>query len=74
MLHGDDRKRSREQLNCADPMLPVITNGSRNFAHAIAKEMGLPDFSVEGLWLAAYVYDISLVNMPVLASFRIPDS
>jgi response regulator RpfG family c-di-GMP phosphodiesterase len=34
------------------------------FAHAIAKEMGLPDFSVEGLWLAAHVYDISLVNMP----------
>ena len=35
------------------------------FAHTIAKEMGLPDFSVEGLWLAAHVYDISLVNMPV---------
>ena len=35
------------------------------FAHAIAKEMGLPDLSVEGLWLAAHVYDISLVNMPV---------
>jgi response regulator RpfG family c-di-GMP phosphodiesterase len=34
------------------------------FAHAVAKEMGLPDFSVEGLWLAAHVYDISLVNMP----------
>ena len=35
------------------------------FAHGIAREMGLPDFSVEGLWLAAHVYDISLVNMPV---------
>ncbi|MCK9195849.1 MAG: response regulator [Syntrophales bacterium] len=35
------------------------------FAHAIAKEMGLPDFSVEGLWLSAQVYDISLVNMPM---------
>jgi putative two-component system response regulator len=35
------------------------------FTHAIAKEMGLPDFSVEGLRMAAYVYDISLVNMPV---------
>jgi response regulator RpfG family c-di-GMP phosphodiesterase len=34
------------------------------FAHAIAKEMGLPDSSVEGLWLAAHVYDIGLVNMP----------
>ncbi|MDD2301943.1 MAG: response regulator [Eubacteriales bacterium] len=35
------------------------------FAHAIAKEMGLPDSMVEGLWFAAHVYDISLVNMPV---------
>jgi len=35
------------------------------FSNAIAKEMELPDFSVEGLWLAAHVYDISLVNMPV---------
>jgi HD-GYP domain-containing protein (c-di-GMP phosphodiesterase class II) len=34
-------------------------------AHGIAKEMGFSDFSVEGLWLAAHVYDISLVNMPV---------
>ena len=34
-------------------------------AHGIAKEMGFTDFSAEGLWLAAHVYDISLVNMPV---------
>jgi HD-GYP domain-containing protein (c-di-GMP phosphodiesterase class II) len=34
-------------------------------AYGITKEMGLPDFSSEGLWLAAHVYDISLVNMPV---------
>jgi response regulator RpfG family c-di-GMP phosphodiesterase len=33
-------------------------------AHGIAKETGLSDFSAEGLWLAAHVYDISLVNMP----------
>jgi putative two-component system response regulator len=33
-------------------------------AHGIAKEMGLSDFLAEGLWLAAHVYDISLVNMP----------
>jgi HD-GYP domain-containing protein (c-di-GMP phosphodiesterase class II) len=32
--------------------------------HGIAKEMGLPDSSAEGLWLAAHVYDISLMNMP----------
>ena len=31
----------------------------------IANEIGLTGFSVEGLLLAAYVYDISLVNMPV---------
>lgn len=34
-------------------------------AHGIATEMGLPDLTAEGLWLAAHVYDISLVNMPV---------
>lgn len=33
--------------------------------HGIAKEMGFSDFSAEGLWLAAHVYDISLVNMPL---------
>jgi len=35
------------------------------FAHAIATEMGLSDFSIEGLWLAAHVYDISFVNIPI---------
>jgi response regulator RpfG family c-di-GMP phosphodiesterase len=35
------------------------------FARAIANEMGLTDFSLEGLLLAANVYDVSLVNMPV---------
>jgi response regulator RpfG family c-di-GMP phosphodiesterase len=34
-------------------------------AHGIAKEMGLSDFSAEGLWLAAHDYDISFVNMPI---------
>lgn len=34
-------------------------------AHGIAKEMGLSDFSAEGLWLAAHVYDIGLVDTPV---------
>jgi len=34
------------------------------FAYALAKEMGLTDSSLEGLWLAAHVYDISIVNMP----------
>ncbi len=35
------------------------------FTHAIAMEMGLSDFSIEGACLAAYVYDIGLVSMPV---------
>jgi response regulator RpfG family c-di-GMP phosphodiesterase len=35
------------------------------FTHAIAREMGLLDFSIEGACLAAYVYDIGLVSMPV---------
>ena len=34
-------------------------------ARGIAKEMGFSDSSAEGVWLAAHVYDISLVNMPV---------
>jgi putative two-component system response regulator len=36
------------------------------FTHAIAGEMGLPDHPlIEGACLAAYVYDIGLVSMPV---------
>ncbi len=35
------------------------------FTHAVAREMGIPDFSIEGACLAAYVYDIGLVSMPV---------
>jgi response regulator RpfG family c-di-GMP phosphodiesterase len=34
------------------------------YARAITGKMGLSDFSVEGLRLAAHVYDISLVTMP----------
>lgn len=35
------------------------------FAGAIARKMGLSDFSVEGTCLAAYVYDIGLVCIPL---------
>jgi response regulator RpfG family c-di-GMP phosphodiesterase len=45
------------------PYAPGHHQRVAEFAHAIAKEMELPDPSVEGLWLAAHVYDISLVNM-----------
>lgn len=33
-------------------------------AQAIAREMKLADLWLDGLWLAAYVYDISFMNMP----------
>jgi response regulator RpfG family c-di-GMP phosphodiesterase len=35
------------------------------FAQAIARKMGLSDFSVEGTCLAAYVYDVGLVCIPL---------
>ena len=47
------------------PYAPGHHRRVAEFMHAIAREMGLPDFSVEGIWLAAYVYDIGLVSMPV---------
>ena len=52
-------------IELSGPYAPGHHRRVAEFAHAIAKEMGLPDFSGEGLWLAAHVYDISLVNMPV---------
>jgi len=35
------------------------------FVQAIAREMRLADFSIEGACLAAYVYDIGLTSMPI---------
>ncbi len=46
------------------PYTPGHHQRVAEFTRAIANEMGLTDFSMEGLLLAAYVYDISLVNMP----------
>jgi response regulator RpfG family c-di-GMP phosphodiesterase len=46
------------------PYAPGHHQRVAEFTHAIALEMGLADFPVEGLWLAAHVYDISLANMP----------
>jgi response regulator RpfG family c-di-GMP phosphodiesterase len=40
------------------------------FTHAISKEMGLADSSIEGACFAAYVYDIGLVSMPVSMQHR----
>ena len=47
------------------PYAPGHHRRVAELTQAIAREMGLSDFSVEGLLLAAYVYDIGLVNMPV---------
>lgn len=35
------------------------------FAQAIARKMGLSDFSIDGTCLAAFVYDIGLVSVPL---------
>jgi response regulator RpfG family c-di-GMP phosphodiesterase len=47
------------------PYAPGHHRRIAEFAHAIAREMGLSDFSIEGACLAAYVYDIGLVCMPL---------
>jgi putative two-component system response regulator len=47
------------------PYAPGHHQRLAKLAQAIAKEMGLSDFSMEGLLLAAYVYDLGLVSMPV---------
>jgi len=57
-------KAFSEAIELRGPYAPGHHQRVAEFAHAIAKEVGFSDFSVEGLWLAAHVYDISLVNMP----------
>ena len=47
------------------PYAPGHHQRVAEFTRAIAKEMELSDFSIEGLRLAANVYDISFVNMPI---------
>jgi putative two-component system response regulator len=47
------------------PYAPGHHRRVAEFVHAIAREMGLSDFSIEGACLTAYVFDIGLVNMPV---------
>ena len=58
-------KAFSEAIELRGPYAPGHHQRVAEFAHAIAKEVGFPGFSLEGLWLAAHVYDISLVNMPV---------
>jgi putative two-component system response regulator len=47
------------------PYVPGHHRRVAEFAQAIAREMGLSDFSIEGARLAAYVYDIGLASMPI---------
>jgi len=47
------------------PYAPGHHQRVEEFSHAIAREVGLSDFSTEGACLAAYVYDIGLVSVPV---------
>jgi putative two-component system response regulator len=47
------------------PYAPGHHQRLAKLAQAIAKEMELSDFWMEGLRMAAYVYDIGLVSMPV---------
>jgi response regulator RpfG family c-di-GMP phosphodiesterase len=47
------------------PYVPGHHRRVAEFAQAIAREMKLADFSIEGACLAAYVYDIGLACMPI---------
>jgi len=47
------------------PYAPGHHQRVAELARAIANKMGLTGFSVEGLSLAAHVYDISFVNIPI---------
>jgi len=58
-------KAFSEAIELRGPYAPGHHQRVAEFAHAIAKEVGFSDFSLEGLWLAAHVYDVSLVNIPV---------
>jgi response regulator RpfG family c-di-GMP phosphodiesterase len=46
------------------PYVPGHHRRVAEFAQAIAGEMKLSDFSIEGACLAAYIYDIGLASMP----------
>jgi response regulator RpfG family c-di-GMP phosphodiesterase len=47
------------------PYVPGHHRRVAEFAHTIAREMKLSDSLIEGVCLAAYVYDIGLASMPI---------
>ncbi len=65
MCYTGTMKAISGAIELRGPYAPGHHRRVAEFSDAIAREMGLPDPSVEGLFLAAYVYDIGLVNMPV---------
>ena len=58
-------KAFSRSIELRGPYAPGHHQRVTEFTHTIAKEMRLPDSSIEGLWLAAHVYDISLASMPI---------
>jgi putative two-component system response regulator len=54
-----------EAIELRGPYVPGHHRRVAEFARAIAREMRLSDFSIEGACLAAYVYDIGLASMPI---------
>jgi response regulator RpfG family c-di-GMP phosphodiesterase len=53
-----------ERIELRGPYAPGHHDRISRLAIAIAREMGLTDFQVEGIELAAAIYDIGMVNIP----------
>ena len=54
-----------ERIELRGPYAPGHHDRISRLAIAIAREMGLTDFQVEGIELAAAIYDIGMVNIPI---------
>ncbi len=54
-----------ETIELRGPYTPGHHDRVSKLAVAIAREMGLKDFQVEGIELASAIYDIGMVNIPV---------
>jgi len=54
-----------EAIELRGPYLAGHHRRVAEFAQAIARKMGLSNFSIEGTCIAAYVYDIGLVSVPL---------
>jgi len=63
--YAETMKAYSGALKLRGPCTPSHHQRVAAFSYGIAKEIGLADFSVEGLWLAAHVYDIIPLNMSI---------